>query len=75
MSKEMTQVSLERGTERTVTFIETWAAKVGNKVELIDSGEGMWDVVAVGGTTDKDLSRMYKDFQASTRGGGIDNRK
>lgn len=70
--KSMTQVSLERGTERTVSFIETWAAKKGNRVELIGMGEELWDVVAVGATTDKDMSRMYKEFQGSTRGGGID---
>lgn len=68
-----TQCTFKRGSEITVAFIETWAAKVGNKVELLDSGEGLWDIVSVGTETNKDLSRQYKQFQGSTRGGSIDS--
>lgn len=70
--KSMTQVSLKRGTSHMVTFIESWAAKVGNQVEILDTGKEMWDIIGVGSTTNVDRSRDFKQFQGSTRGGGID---
>ena len=68
----MTQCRFRKGDAITVGYIPSWAAKVGNHVQLLTVDEEFWQVVNVGHKTDKDMSRLYKDFQASLRSGGID---
>jgi len=61
------QCQFERGNERTIGFIPSWAAKVGNEIELKDFGNGgYWKVVSVGTELNKSevaiQSRVYKNF-------------
>jgi hypothetical protein len=76
MSENYTQCRFEKDSEVTVGFIPSHAAKVGNKVQLIDISEELWDVVSTGKEMPKaqvrEYERNYKLFQISTRGGGID---
>ncbi len=70
------QCRFKRGTKQTVGYIPAHAAKVGNRVRLLSLDREFWIVTEVGQqvSTDfvKDNERNYKEFQASTSGGGID---
>ncbi len=70
------QCELSRGTFKTTGFIPEWAAKIGNMVELPDFDGDFWRVDSVGVVLPKGQLRIqeraFKEFQGSTRGGGID---
>lgn len=64
-------------TNYTVGYIESWAAVVGNKVELTDLDGKFWTVVeaaemSVSQEVMRDKERGFKGFQKSLKGGGID---
>lgn len=63
----------------TIAYIPSWAAVVGNRVQLKTLDGAFWEVLEAGNEIDKDtmdaLSRGYKDFQDSLKGGGIDEQK
>lgn len=69
------QCRFSLGNRHTHGYIPSWAAKVGNEVELVDLG-GFWRIDEVGEKVSadfvKDNERNYKEFQGSTKGGGID---
>lgn len=60
----------------TIAYIPSWAAKVGNEVQLLTLDAEFWMVLEVGQEIDKEtmkaLGRGHKDFQESLKGGGID---
>lgn len=60
----------------TIAYIPSWAAVVGNKVQLKSLDNEFWEIAEAGNEIDKDtmeaLSRGYKAFQESLKGGGID---
>lgn len=53
---------VENGLRYTVAWIDTKAAKVGNKVELIDLDGEFWDVISTGAQTDKDPTEKYRTW-------------
>ena len=65
--------------EETISYIPSWAAVKGNRVQLKSLDDEFWEVTECGNEIDKDtmdaLSRGYKDFQESLKGGGIDEAK
>lgn len=72
------QCNLRKGTSCMVSWIPVRAAKVGNIVDVFDAGKrAKWFVEAVGNVAmskeavDKQ-ERVFKQFQGSTKGGGID---
>ena len=77
-----TQCQFALGNKRTFCWIETWAAKVGNRVQLLDmegcDGAEFWKVIERYSTLPKDYvlehARDYKERQGSLRGGGIDEK-
>lgn len=78
MSEIYAQCRMRLNNVETVGYIPARAAKVGNEVELFDKdgSSQFWKVLSVGTTRTKEqvkeAERGYKDFQGSTRGGGID---
>lgn len=63
--------------QRTVAWIEAWAAKEGNMVQLTDLDNEFWKVVAVAEIPVSEevmrtKERGFKQFQRSLAGGGID---
>jgi hypothetical protein len=61
----------------TVAYIQSWAAVVGNRVQLLSLDGEFWEVTevskeAVSHDFIRENERNYKEFQGSTRGGGID---
>lgn len=73
----MTQCVLTKNNSQTVAFIPTHAAVPGKRVELLSADGEFWTVQSAGVTLDYDkvnqMSRGYKQFQGSTKGGGIDS--
>lgn len=66
---------LKNGDKETCGYIEERGAKVGYKVELVEMDGEFWEVISVNPnpvSRDIALGRNYKDFQHSTKGGGID---
>lgn len=65
--------------EETIAYIPSWAARKGNSVQLKSLDNEFWEVTECGNEIDKEtmeaLSRGYKDFQESLKGGGIDEKK
>lgn len=67
------------GNRRTIAWMPAHAAIAGNSVQLKDSSdpEEFWEILSVG---EIELSeeavrrqaRNYREFQGSTKGGGID---
>lgn len=51
------------GYSQTTAWIESWAAKVGNKVELLTLDGEFWDIISVGATSEQDMSRRHKTFK------------
>jgi len=70
------QCRFSKGNSNTIAYIPSWAAKVGNNVQLITLDNEFWRVDEVGEKVSaefvKENERNYKEFQASTKGGGID---
>jgi hypothetical protein len=69
--------TLKKGTTTTMGYIEERGAKLGTSVELIEDNSELWEVVCVSEQPVskeyvRSLERKYKQFQGSTRGGGID---
>ena len=69
--------NLQRENNHTSGYIEERGAKVGSKVELVDLDGEFWEVMSVSeNSVTKDFvrnqERAFKQFQASTKGGGID---
>lgn len=66
----------DNGKRFTVAYIPSWCAKVGIKIQLVTLDNDFWRVDEVGEkvTADfvKENERNYKEFQGSTKGGGID---
>jgi len=63
--------------QRTVAWIEAWAAKEGNLVQLVDLDNEFWKVVSVSDIPVSEevmrtKERGFKQFQKSLAGGGID---
>lgn len=60
----------------TIAYIPSWAAKIGNEVQLLTLDAEFWIITEVGQEIDKEtmkaLERGHKDFQESLKGGGID---
>ena len=68
---------LRNGDKHTCGYIEERGAKVGSFVELVDTDGEFWEVTRVSqpGFTKEYVrgnEKNYKQFQKSTRGGGID---
>lgn len=59
-----TQCDFKQGTSKTTGFIEGWAAKVGNEVELPEVGPGFWLITKTGHSMTKEELR---DKQAADR--------
>ncbi len=73
------QCNFCQGDSRTTAWIPAWAAKSGNSVQLKthDNPESFWWIESVGDmeldeSAIRSQERNYKEFQGSTRGGGID---
>jgi len=70
---------LEQGNVITTGWIPTWAAKKGNRVQLVEYGEDFWIVrdvyLTVSGAEVRENERHYKLMQGSLKGGGIDEKK
>lgn len=73
------QCKFAHKTNRTSAWIPTWAARIGNEVQLKDSEDPniFWSLIAVGcneldEATIRSQERNYREFQGSTKGGGID---
>lgn len=66
-----TQCSFEKDNHRTHGWIPSWAAKVGNNVQLISLDGDFWCVVSAGEIQPMDAvkaaERNYKDFQHSIK--------
>lgn len=70
------QCRFKKDKYETIAYIPSWAAVVGNKVQLLTLDGEFWEVVEAGNEVSADFvkenERNYKEFQGSTRGGGID---
>lgn len=71
------QCRFKKGSFETVAWIPAWAAVVGNQVELLSLDGEFWTVTeaskeSVSADFIKENERNYKEFQHSTKGGGID---
>jgi hypothetical protein len=73
------QCMLQKGRGNMVCWIPSWAAHTRNRVQLKDSDnpQEFWQITAVGEleideSEVRNKGRNYKEFQGSTRGGGID---
>ncbi len=70
------QCRLSRRNSKTIGYIPSWAAKVGNEVQLLSLDKEFWRVDEVGEEVPaefvKENERNYKEFQGSLAGGGID---
>lgn len=73
------QCNFSHGVALTTAWIPSWAAQVGNQVQLKDSEDPniFWHILHVSSAEREEeevkaQERMYKQFQHSTRGGGID---
>lgn len=70
------QCRFKKGNYETIGYIPSWAAKVGNRVQLLSLDKQFWQVTECGQNVPaefvKDNERNYKEFQGSTKGGGID---
>ena len=78
MDEMYTQCLLQSGQRMTTGWIPTTAARRGHRVTLPDLDETVWTVVEVytlciPAATMVQHARDYKDFQGSTKGGGIDH--
>ncbi len=76
MVDKFAQCKMINGDAVTTGFIPLWAAKVGNTVELPELDGENWLITSVGTVVSQEQmrskERAFKDFQGSTRGGGID---
>ena len=77
MSEQYYWVEMQKGDTFTKGYVEERAAKLGAQVELVADDNELWTVTRVSERpTPKELvrqhERAYKEFQGSTRGGGID---
>ncbi len=72
------KTSFSQGEREVVAWIESWAAKKGNSVQLLDLDGTFWEVVEVYSVMRaeelRERSRDYKERQGSLKGGGIDER-
>lgn len=70
------QCEMVNDTGRTVGYIPSWAAKIGNLVELPELDGEFWQVISVGTVLSRSelgvVSRRFRGFQGSLAGGGID---
>lgn len=70
------QCRFSKGNQFTVAYIPSVAAKVGYEVQLLSLDGEWWRVDEVGEKVSaefvKENERNYKEFQGSTKGGGID---
>lgn len=70
------QCRLSKGSSKTIAYIPSWAAKIGNEVQLLSLDKEFWIVDEAGQEVSADFvkenERNYKEFQGSTDGGGID---
>lgn len=70
------QCRFSKGTHKTIAYIPSFAAKVGNEVELLSLDGEFWKVDEVGEKVSVDFvkenERNYKEFQGSIKGGTID---
>jgi hypothetical protein len=71
-----TQCQFRQGDRVTTCWIESWAAKKGNRVQLLDLDGTFWTITEVYGVMKaedlQERSRDYKERQGSLKGGGID---
>lgn len=79
MEVKYRQCTLSLGKAVRTGWIPSWAAEPANLVQLKDTDdpEAFWTVLTVGSTERNESQvrvdeRGYKEFQGSTRGGGID---
>jgi len=57
------RIKIPGGYKQTTAWIDSTAAKVGNRVELLFGDAELWEVVSVGASSDKDHSRDHKTFK------------
>lgn len=57
-----TQCRFKRGNSETVAWIDSKAARVGDRVELLSLDGNFWEIIGTGSVTEKDVWNQHRTY-------------